>query len=180
MEKRHPDISAYALSLHDLGRAAGDSPALEREVSGVLDLLDRSPEICEFLANPLVANEGKVSALESWLKGKISPALRHFLLMLIEQGQWGHLRAIAASFFEMAGARDAKAAAELTSAVPLSAGKIEELEAAMSARLKRPVKFHVRVDPGVIGGVSARVGDIIIDGTVSRRLEQLREALAKI
>ncbi len=180
MENRPPDISAYAASLHDLGRAAGNVPALESEVSGVLDLLDRRPEICEFLANPLVANEGKVSALDTLLKGKISPVLRHVLLILMEQGHWGHLRAIAASFAEMAGTRAEQSEGELISAVPLSAGKIEELEAAMSARLKRVVKFHVRVDPGVIGGVSARVGDVIIDGTVSRRLEQLQEALAKL
>lgn len=180
MENRQPDIGAYALALHDLGRTAGESPALEGEVAGVIDLLDRSREICEFLANPLVANDGKASALESLLKGKIRPVLRHFLLILIEQGHWGHLRAIAAAYFEIAGTREAHTVAELTSAVPLSAGKVEELEAAMSARLHRAVKFHVKVDPRVIGGVSARVGDIIIDGTVSRRLDQLREALAKI
>jgi F-type H+-transporting ATPase subunit delta len=180
MTTRPLDVNAYASSLHELGRAAGESLELEGQVTGVLDLLDRNAELCEFLANPLVANEGKAAALDALLKGKIGPLLRHFLLFLAEQGNGGHFRKIAEAFFQIAGTRAAHTAAELTSAVPLSAEKVEAIEAAMSARLNRAVKFHVRVDPRVIGGVSARVGDIVIDGTVSHRLEQLREALAKV
>lgn len=180
MTNQPPDLLAYATSLHELGRATGETPELEHEVAGVLDLLDRKSEICDFLANPMVANEGKASALDYLLKGKIRPALMHFILILVEQGNWVHFREIAEAFFVIAGTRTAHTAAELTSAVPLAAEQVEAIEAAMSARLNRAVKFHVRVDPRVIGGVSARVGDIIIDGTVAHRLEQLREALAKV
>ena len=41
----------------------------------------------------------------------------------------------------------------------------------------KPVRFRVRVEPGLLGGVVARVGDTVIDGTVNRRLESVREAL---
>ncbi len=77
-----------------------------------------------------------------------------------------------------AAARD-KAVAEVRTAVELDQPTLDRLTAALSKATGKDVEVKVVVDPTVIGGVVARVGDVVIDGTVSHRLQQLRETLNK-
>ena len=67
--------------------------------------------------------------------------------------------------------------AEVRTAVPLDEEHRRQLAEALSANLGKQVEVKVIVDPTVLGGVVARIGDTVIDGTVRHRLEQLREAL---
>jgi len=180
METPPPETMAYAISLFDLGQAAGSSLRMERELAATLDLLDRDNRVGDFLANPLVGMDGKVDALKQLLGGKVHPVLLHFLQIVLEQGEWRRLRAIADGYFEVVGRRSTHTAAEVTTAIPLTEAQLEALESTLTAKFHRPVKLHARVDASVIGGVSARVGDIIIDGTVSHRLEQVMEALLRV
>jgi F-type H+-transporting ATPase subunit delta len=67
--------------------------------------------------------------------------------------------------------------AEVRSAIPLDEAIQKRLAEALSKSLGKQVEIKVIIDPDVIGGVVARVGDTVIDGTVRHRLEQLRESL---
>ncbi|HYU15703.1 MAG TPA: ATP synthase F1 subunit delta, partial [Candidatus Acidoferrum sp.] len=80
----------------------------------------------------------------------------------------------------VAAARRNRAVAEVRTAVPLSDEQRERLSAALSKATGKTVELKVLVDPAVIGGVLARVGDQVIDGTVRRRLELARERLGGV
>ena len=67
--------------------------------------------------------------------------------------------------------------AEVRSAVPLDENQRKRLAAALSKNLGKDVEVKVHVDPSVLGGISARVGDVVIDGTVRHRLDQLKETI---
>ena len=67
----------------------------------------------------------------------------------------------------------------MRTAVELDAATIARLTTALNKATGKDVEVKTVIDPTVIGGVVARVGDLIIDGTVSHRLEQLRETLNK-
>jgi F-type H+-transporting ATPase subunit delta len=178
METRHPEVAmAYAVSLFDLGTAAGDGLRLGRELGEVADLLDKESRINDFLADPGVEPNGKGEAVRQLLGERLHPVMMHFLLIVLEQGQWRRLRSIAEAYYELAGQRLTHTAAEVTTAIPLTDAQLMELEQVLTVTFKRAVKLHARVDSRVIGGVMTRVGDVIIDGTVSHRLEQIREAL---
>jgi len=181
MEHRHPELAmAYAVSLFELGQAAGLGFRIERELAEVVDLLDRESRINDFVANPQVDQNGKVEAVRQLLGGRIHQVLMHFLLIVLEQGEWRRVKDIAGAYYEVAGQRLTHAAAEVTTAMPLTESQLADLERALTATFKRPVKLHARVDPRVIGGVVTQVGDVIIDGTVSHRMEQIKEALLTI
>jgi len=179
MEPKGAETAAYAAALAELGRAAGRPLDAGRELAEVLGLLERDSRINDFLADPGVAAEGKAAALRDLLAGRVHPVLLHFLLMILDQGEWRRLPAIAEEYFEAAGRRSGHAAGEVTTALPLTEAQVAAIEEALAGKFRRTVKLHTRVDPRVIGGVSVRVGDVILDGTVARRLEQVREALVQ-
>jgi F-type H+-transporting ATPase subunit delta len=78
------------------------------------------------------------------------------------------------SLQQLAAARRGQALAEVTSAIALTAEQTERLAAAISRIYGRPVRLNVVVDPTVVGGLSVRVGEELIDGTIATKLEQAR------
>ena len=68
-------------------------------------------------------------------------------------------------------------AATITSAVPLTADERQALENKLRAKFARPLSFEYKVDPALLGGVVAKVGDKIIDGSVATKLNALQESL---
>ena len=70
-----------------------------------------------------------------------------------------------------------RAVAEVRSAVPLTADQVERLRDALNRATNKEVEIKVVVDPSVLGGVVARVGDVVIDGSVRHRLEQMKEQI---
>jgi F-type H+-transporting ATPase subunit delta len=76
---------------------------------------------------------------------------------------------------ELAAEARAAVVAEVRSATPLDDKQLKELAAALSNATKKKVEVKAIVDPSIIGGVVTKVGDTVIDGSVKRRLEQLKE-----
>lgn len=172
-----PAIAGYAAALLELAAATDDADTIARELAAVFDLLDRNPEICDFLASSQVRDDGKRAALDDLLRGRIRPVLLYWILILVAEGVWPRRREAAQAFYALAAQRDGSGMAEVVSATPLTAAQLAAVERAVGAWVGRPVRLQARVDPEVIGGLSVRVGDRVIDGTVAHRLEGMKEAL---
>jgi len=78
----------------------------------------------------------------------------------------------------LAAAQRGRVVAEVVSAIELDEAQEQELTDALSRLQGRAVQLNVAVDPRVLGGISVRIGDEVIDGTVASRLEQARRAVA--
>ncbi len=96
---------------------------------------------------------------------------------IVNSGRGRELAAIVDRLAEQAAAERGRAVAEVRSAIELDDGTVSRLEEALSRATGRTVEARVIVDPTVLGGVRARIGDTIIDGTVRGRLESLREKI---
>ncbi len=96
---------------------------------------------------------------------------------IVASGRAADLPAIADSLAEVAAASRQREVAEVRTASPLDADQVARLEDALARATGKQVELKVVVDPEVVGGLVARVGDIVIDGTVRRRLDSLRSAL---
>jgi F-type H+-transporting ATPase subunit delta len=131
-------------------------------------------------ASPAVPKPQKRAALDRLLPNA-PPMVRNFLHILAERDRLYEIPGIAEALRELINQQRGIITAEVTTAVPLDAemeGLVAQRLAAYLNRDPDKVTIRGRVDPSIIGGVVARVGDRLIDDSVRGRLERLRRTLA--
>jgi F-type H+-transporting ATPase subunit delta len=96
---------------------------------------------------------------------------------VVSSGRADEFSAIVDRFVELAAAERKQAIAEVRSAIPLEREQIDRLREALNRATDKNVEVKVIVDPSVMGGIVATIGDIVIDGSVRHRLEQLKEQI---
>ena len=138
---------------------------------------DGSAELQDALADARLPAERKQAIVSDLLGGAASPVTVNIINFVVSSGRARDLPEIATSLVEQASTTRGKTTAEVRSATDLEAATVARLEEALSRATGRPVEVRLVVDPGVIGGLVARVGDTIIDGSLRGRFESLRESL---
>ena len=138
------------------------------------------PSARRVFTSPAVAPADKRQAIDRLLP-KANALLRNFLHILAERDRLAEVPDIVAALRELVNIQRGILSAEVTTAIPLD----PELERTLAQRLgaylqhdPQRLAIRSRVDPSIIGGVVARVGDTLIDDSVRGRLERLRRALA--
>jgi F-type H+-transporting ATPase subunit delta len=99
---------------------------------------------------------------------------------MLRRGRFELLPDVIREFKRLQRRRDGIVEALVTSAVPLQAGEVAAIEARLVAMTGSTVELHQEVDPGLLGGLTVRVGDQLIDGSVRGRLERLRSEFTSI
>jgi F-type H+-transporting ATPase subunit delta len=172
-----PRVEAYAHALLEVGRAEGQLAEIEDELFRFARTFEGSDELRVALTDPLLPAERRVAVVEDLLGGKalqVSAALASFI---VAAGRTSDLPAIVDRFVELAAAERRRAVAEVRSAINLTTEQVERLRLALNRATGKEVEVKVVVDPSVLGGLVAKVGDFVIDGSVRHRLEQLREQI---
>ena len=170
-------VEAYARALLEVARAEGHLADVEDELFRFARTFDGSDDLRMSLSNPSLPAERRVAVVEDLLGAKAlqtSVALAEFV---VSAGRAGELPAIVDRFVELAASERRQAVAEVRSAVPLTDDQIRRLRVALASATGKDVEVKVVVDPTVLGGLVARVGDVVIDGSVRHRLEQLKEQI---
>jgi F-type H+-transporting ATPase subunit delta len=172
-----PRVEAYAQALLEVARVEGHLADVEDELFRFARTYESSDDLRMALSDPSLPAERRVAVVDDLLGPKAlrtSAALAEFI---VAAGRAGELPEIVDRFVELSAGERRRAVAEVRSAVPLDREQIERLRVALNASTGKDVEVKVIVDTTVIGGIVARVGDVVIDGSVRRRLEQLKERL---
>jgi len=170
-------ITGYANGIFELARAEGELERVESELFTVAQALDDSPELRSTLTDPQLPLEKKQALIDDLIGGRASSLSVDLVQLIVSQGRASELSDIARAVVEAAAASRNKAVAEVRSAVPLDEETIERLAVALGRATGKSVEVKVVVDESVIGGIVARVGDIVIDGSLARRVDSLRQAV---
>jgi F-type H+-transporting ATPase subunit delta len=170
-------VSAYAAAVLEIARGEGELERVELELYTVAQTFATSNELRDALTNPQVPVERKQGIIDDLIGGRASSLTVALLSLIVSTGRASELPAIVDAFIAQAAATRSKAVAEIRTAVPLDSATVDRLAAALSRVTGKDLEVKVVVDPQVVGGVVARVGDIVIDGSVARRLASLRQAL---
>ncbi len=170
-------VEAYARAFLGIAAAEGRPGDVEDDLFRFARALEANDELRAALVDRSVPAERRIAVVESLMGGKASPASVGLVSMVVGADRGGDLSAIVDRFLELSAAERSREVAEVRSAVPLDEPLRQRLEQALSASTGKQVEVKVIVDPSVLGGVVARIGDTVIDGSVRRRLEQLKERI---
>ncbi|MEA2477802.1 MAG: F-type H+-transporting ATPase subunit delta [Actinomycetota bacterium] len=168
-------IRGYAEALFRVVQAEGEVDRVEDELYRFGKLLETNHELKQALADQGIDRAQREKILDALLADKVSPHTLSMLQFIVGQGRARQLPQILEMVSEIAAEARNSVVAEVRSAVPLDDGQRKELQTALSKATGKDVTVKVLIDPSVIGGLVAKVGDTVIDGTVKRRLEQLRD-----
>jgi F-type H+-transporting ATPase subunit delta len=170
-------VEGYARALLAVAEAEGTLGAVEDELYAFAKAVEASAELRDALIDPALPVENKRGLVADVLGERANPHTVRALGFLLEQGRARELGAIVRRFAEVAAEHRRRVLAEVRSAIPLDDDRRERLADALSRATGRTVEVKVVVDPGVVGGVVATVGDEVFDGTVRTRLRRARERL---
>jgi F-type H+-transporting ATPase subunit delta len=136
--------------------------------------LDRS--LLGALENPNISDEQKLKALRGAFQSLPEP-LANLLRLLIQRHRLGTLPGIAAAFAQFVDEAEGRTEAEVVSARLLDDSELKAVEEHLTKHTGKTVRLRKSVDPALIGGVVLRIGDEVIDASISTRLDRLRQRL---
>ncbi|CAM3254772.1 ATP synthase F1 subunit delta [Corallococcus sp. ZKHCc1 1396] len=170
----------YARAILDVAAEGNRTDLVAEQLNAFADVVGHSPELSDVLLNPAYSRAQRSQVVEAVLLALPSPAdpaLSNALRLLVDRNRLGYLPDIARLYRDMADARAGRVRGQVTSAAPLSADAVTRLQQSLQQLTQRNVVLETRVDPSVLGGVSAQVGGTLYDGTLRSQLEQMRREL---
>jgi F-type H+-transporting ATPase subunit delta len=170
----------YARALFQLGEERGDVSALLAELEQLNDTIVESPELVRVLFTPIHPRAERAAVIRELVRRlELSDDVRGLSLLLVDENRTRHLPHICEALEDMVERAAGRVEAEVTSARELSSDEANALREALSRRLDQQVTLKLEVNPDLIGGVVARVGDLLLDGSVRTQLASLRGGLRK-
>jgi len=168
----------YARALFGIGVDAGKFEALGDELGELATLWSESDELRQALENPIFQASEKRKVLEGILpRVAPTPEVQRFVLLLLDRRRIVLLPAIARAYRDLTDAHVGRVRAEVTSAQELAPATVDRIRRSLENRTGKKVLIHSTVDPDLIGGVVARVGDLVLDGSIRTQLADLRARL---
>jgi F-type H+-transporting ATPase subunit delta len=168
-------IDAYADSLQAIVAAEDPSGIAGDELYRVAREFEKSDELRRTLSDATIPAGNRQQVVEKLLNGKVQPVTLGVVSLLVASNRASDLPKIVDAMVAKAAAGASKALAEVRTAVPLSAAQQKKLATALQKAYGQPVDVKVVVDPSVVGGVVAQIGDTVIDGSLRSRLTKLRD-----
>ena len=170
-------VDAYAEALFTVARAEGSLDTVADELFKVARTFEANEQLRSTLTDAVIPVERRLGIVEDLLGGQATPTTMALVSFVVAAGRSRDLPAIIDKVVERAAAERQQVVAEVRSAIALDAATQERLAAALSSATGKSVQVQVVVDPTVLGGVVARIGDTVLDGSVRHRLDQLKEAI---
>jgi F-type H+-transporting ATPase subunit delta len=164
-----------------LFKAAADTGANARELADQVDALAQvaaDPSLRQFADNPKVQSQAVVDVITGAVSNlQLSPLVRNLLGAMVDNDRLAAAGEVAHQFRALVNDSTGIADATIYSAFPIEPQQVSDVVAALERRFGRKLSATVQIDPELIGGIRAVVGDAVFDASVKARLEQMKVAL---
>lgn len=152
--------------------------AVGKDLNAFSDLFEQTRFLKMTILNPAMPLEGKEAILEEISsKMGVSDPTKKALALILAKGRMGIIRFIAVEYERISFLALGKVRATVTSAMELSAEEKDSLQKSLSALSGKEAVMEIKVDPELIGGVVARIGSVVYDGSVANQLRGLKVRL---
>jgi len=171
----------YAKALFDVAlEEKADLVQVDRDLQAVAAMLKGSPDLMLNLGRGSVTDAQRQSLMEAIAKSmSLSAVVTKMLVLLAKTGRMTLVPELAAAYRERLLSHQNVVRADVTSAAPLSPEKTRALEESLSKVTGKKVELSLSVDPDLLGGVVARIGSTVYDGSVKTQLTRMRQELVK-
>lgn len=166
----------YAEAVFERARETGRLVQWSETLQFLADAM-RDPGLIAFVTDPQLTPAQRIEIMLDLGKGRLDAEGQNFVRALVENDRLVVLPEIAALYETRKREAEGQTKVVVSSALPLDAAVLEQLAAALKAKLGQQVEITTEEDPSLIGGVRIRAGDTVIDGSVRGRLYQLANEL---
>ena len=171
----------YGEALYELAVEEQKLDALSREAGTVREILRANPDFGKLMTHPKISKDEKVEVTENVFKGRVSGEMAGFLTIMVEKGRYSELDATLTYFIDRVKEDKQIGVAYVTTAVALDkAAQTKIKERLLETTRYREMEMHYTVDPSIIGGMVIRIGDRVIDSSITTKLNELKKQLLKI
>lgn len=127
--------------------------------------------------NPALPHADREAGVADLFGGRVSPGVLNLARLLARRGRFETIPAVAAEFTRLLNRRNGIVEAVITSAAPLTAGEADAINARVATMTGSAVSLRTEVDAALLGGLTIKIGDQLLDASVRGRLERLRDRL---
>jgi F-type H+-transporting ATPase subunit delta len=172
----------YARALIDVAMASHKLDRFGEQLHALVRVISAHEGLSDVLVNPAYGRSQRMAILEAVLKamGGVEPEVANFVRLLVDRNRIGALADMARVYSDLADARAGRIRGRVISAVPLPSELVRRISQILEAITQRKVVLEVRIDPSILGGVSAQVGSVLYDGSLRTQLEELRRVLRRV
>ncbi len=169
----------YARALFDVARKEGNIEQAGRDLAAFAQLVAGHDLLPRVLSNPAIPASRKRAVIEELLAraGSLTPVVGKLLTLLADRDRLVLLPDVAAAYQDRLMEHANVVRAEVVTAVGLPDDRMAALQHGLGQATGRQVQLESRVDPSIIGGAITRIGSTVYDGSVTRQLEKMKEAL---
>jgi F-type H+-transporting ATPase subunit delta len=168
----------YAKALFDIGSKEGNLGQIYDDLQSVSQVIEMGPTQGRFFNSQVLRRSVKRQMIEEIFGGKICRPVLGLLYVLIHKRREPVFDNIVDEFQKYRDEHEGRVHARVTTARAMDDDEKERLVAALAKTTGKTVELHEKIDPAVIGGIRVNLGDYVLDGTVRRRLNELRRSFA--
>lgn len=169
----------YATALADVAIERREEREVQNELDQWAQMIEAHPQLKEVFANPTIVHDHKRKVLEDLIsRTRVRETTASFLRVLLKNQRLSQLRAIAERFGLVLDERGGMVAAQVTTARPIPEDLQNSLHETLTAATGRKVRLSFTTDESIIGGLVARIGSTIFDGSVQSQLDRLANEMA--
>jgi F-type H+-transporting ATPase subunit delta len=150
-----------------------------KELAFLKEVVKANPQLEDFLAGPIIDGPEKSRFLEKIFADRLSRLTLWLLVLLCEKGRINELTAVADAGLAIY-RRTQCSEGTVKTVVPLDPWAVSRIQAHLSRKLKKKIDLKVEIDPSLVGGIQVIVDNVIVDGSVKKRLDELKDKLLSI
>jgi F-type H+-transporting ATPase subunit delta len=169
----------YATALADVAIERREEREVQSELEAWATTIESNPQLKEVFANPTIIYDHKRKVLEELIsRTRVRETTASFLRVLLKNQRLSQLREATTRYGQVLDERAGVVAANVTTARPISEDLKKSLHETLAAATGRTVRVSFTTDESIIGGMVARIGSTVFDGSVQSHLDRLAEGLA--
>lgn len=169
----------YAKALFELALETGSAKEISSALDFVLEEMEENPEYIDFLSSPNIPKAERIAAIEQAFTGSVPEYVVFFLSILCERERIRSIKECISEYKRLCDAADKISVACVRSAVELSDGQKTALTEKLQKLCGNRVVLDCTVDETLIGGMTVELDGKVIDGSIRRKLHELKEVMHK-